>query len=158
MSTGSERARDSRPADGGPPSAAELVEALLTVSHAIRRRHNARLAGHDLSLPRSRLLLAMAELHRPRMSDLAAHLGLTARTITTAVDALEREGVLARLSDPHDRRAILVELTPTGRSQIDGVHTIQRELSEEVMSPLGAGERRLLLVLLSRIQAAALGR
>src|SRR5215472_7905595 len=111
------------------PSATELVEVLLTLTQAIRRRHNAQLATYDSSVPRARLLRAMLELGTPRMTDLAAHLGLTARTITTAVDALEGEGLLARRPAPGDRRAILVELTPAGRAHIAEWQTFQRQLS-----------------------------
>jgi DNA-binding MarR family transcriptional regulator len=139
------------------PSAAQLVEALLTVTQAIRRRHNARLASYDSSVPRARLLRAMLELGTPRMSDLAAHLGLTARTITTAVDALEREGLLARQPAPGDRRATLVELTPSGRRHIEDWQAFQRQLAEEVVAPLDATERRQLLELLERIRAQGLG-
>jgi DNA-binding MarR family transcriptional regulator len=139
------------------PSATELVEALLTLTQAIRRRHNARLATYDSSVPRARLLRAMLELGTPRMSDLAAHLGLTARTITTAVDALEGEGLLARRPAPGDRRATLVELTPAGRRHIEEWQALQRQLGEEVMAPLGADERRQLFALLERIHTQGLG-
>ena len=139
------------------PSAPELVEALLTLTQAIRRRHNARLASFDSSVPRARLLRAMLELGMPRMSDLAAQLGLTARAITTAVDALEREGLLARRPAPGDRRAILVELTPVGRAHIEEWQAFQRQLSEEVMAPLNSTERRQLLRLLEQIRVKGLG-
>src|SRR5262250_2641736 len=111
------------------PSASQLVESLLTLTQAIRRHHNARLASFDSSVPRSRLMRAMLELGTPRMTDLAAHLGLTARTITTAVDALEGEGLLARRPAPGDRRATLVELTPAGRAHIDEWKAFQRQLA-----------------------------
>ena len=91
------------------------------------------------------------------MSDLAANLGLTARTITTAVDALERDGLVARRAAPDDRRATLVELTPAGRSHIDEWQSFQRQLSEEVMAPLTTGERRKLLELLERVRTDGLG-
>jgi DNA-binding MarR family transcriptional regulator len=136
------------------PSAPELVEALLTLTQAIRRRHNARLANFDSSVPRARLMRAMLELGTPRMSDLASHLGLTARTMTTAVDVLEREGLLARRPAPGDRRATLVELTPAGRRHIEEWQALQRQLSEEVMAPLATNERRQLMGLLERIRAA----
>ncbi len=139
------------------PSAPELVEALLTLTQAIRRRHNARLASYDSSVPRARLLRAMVELGTPRMSDLAAHLGLTARTITTAVDALERDGLLARRPAPRDRRATLVELTPAGRRHIEEWQAFQRQLSEEVVAPLNPAERRHLVKLLERIRTEGLG-
>src|SRR5215467_15521776 len=127
------------------PSPPELVEALLTLTQAIRRRHNARLASFDSSVPRARLLRAMLELKAPRMSDLADHLGLTARTITTAVDALEAEGLLVRRPAPGDRRATLVELTPAGRRRVDEWQAFQRQLAEEVVAPLTAAERRKLM-------------
>jgi DNA-binding MarR family transcriptional regulator len=138
------------------PSAPELVEALLTLTQAIRRRHNARLASYDMSVPRSRLLRAMLELGTPRMSDLAAQLDLTARTITTAVDALEGEGLLARRPAPGDRRAILVELTPAGRRHIEEWQAFQRQLSEEVVASLNPAERRQLIKLLERIRTEGL--
>jgi DNA-binding MarR family transcriptional regulator len=128
----------------------------LSVTHAIRRRHNARLTAHDLSVPRARLLEAMIELERPRMSDLAEFLGLSPRTITTAVDALERDGLLARLADPQDRRVTLVTLTPAGRALFESVAAYHRQLSEVVMAPLSADERRVLWDLLTRIRTEGL--
>jgi DNA-binding MarR family transcriptional regulator len=138
------------------PSAAELVETLLTVTHAIRREHNARLASLDASVPRGRLLRAMTELGRPRMSELAKSLGLSARTITTSVDALEREGLLKRSPHPTDRRATLVELTAMGRQHVDEWHDFQRDLAEEAMSPLSEQDRRDLLRLLEAVRVQGL--
>src|SRR6516165_8496759 len=94
-----------RPDDAMAPTPGEVVETLLRLTQTLRRRHGARFADHELSGPRMRLLAAMSDLQRIRMGDLAARLGLTARTITTLVDALEREGLLIRLPDPTDRRA-----------------------------------------------------
>ena len=142
--------------DVPPPAGAEVVEALLSVTHAIRRWHNAYLASHALSVPRARLLRAMIELERPRMSELADRLGLSARTITTAVDALEREGLLARVADPSDRRATLLELTPAGRGLFESADAYHRELSEAVMASLSPEDRRVLLGLLNRIRLEGL--
>jgi DNA-binding MarR family transcriptional regulator len=142
--------------DTGPASApGAVVETLLRLTNTLRRRHDARFAGQELSGPRMRLLAAMSDLQRIRMGDLAARLGLTARTITTLVDALEREGLLSRLADPTDRRATLLELTATGRGYLERVHGVQRELAEEFMAPLSATERQQLHALLRRLQAAS---
>jgi DNA-binding MarR family transcriptional regulator len=138
-------------------SAAELVEQLLSVTHGIRRRHNAELAGHDLSVPRGRLLMAMHQLGQPKMSELAASLDLNARTITTAVDTLEREGILERRPDPRDRRATRLLLTDVGRRQIAEWQEFQRRLAESAMAPLNAEERRSLKRVLYKIRAG-LGR
>ena len=142
---------------GPPPSAPELVETLLSVTHAIRRRHNAELAAYDVSVPRGRLLRAMLELGQPRMSELAASLGLNARTITTAVDALEKEGLLERQPEPADRRATRVTLTAAGRRHIEEWQAFQRELAETAMAPLSDDERRTLRDMLERLRTAGLG-
>ena len=132
-------------------SAAELVERLLTVTHGIRRRHNAELASYDLSVPRGRLLMAMHQLEQPKMSELAASLDLNARTITTAVDTLEREGILERRPDPTDRRATRILLTDAGRGQIAEWQEFQQRLAESAMAALSAAERRTLKQLLDKI-------
>jgi DNA-binding MarR family transcriptional regulator len=133
-------------------SAAELVEQLLTVTHGIRRRHNAELAEYDLSVPRGRLLMAMHQLGQPKMSELAASLDLNARTITTAVDTLEREGILERRADPSDRRATRLHLTDAGRRQIADWQDFQRKLADRAMAPLSAVERRWLKRVLDKIR------
>src|SRR5262252_8241161 len=134
--------REERPDDARVPTPGEVVETLLRLTNALRRRHDARFADYELSGPRMRLLGAMADEQRLRMGDLAARLGLTARTITTLVDALERERLVARLPDPTDRRATLLELTTTGRGYLERVHAVQQELAEQFLAPLSAAERR----------------
>ncbi len=73
------------------------------------------------------------------------------------MDVLEGEGLLARRPAPGDRRATLVEFTPAGRAHIDEWQAFQRQLSEEVMTPLNADERRQLIRLLERIRKHVLG-
>ena len=141
----------SRPVDD-EASPAELVERLLTVTHGIRRRHNAELANYELSVPRGRLLMAMHQLGEPKMSELAASLDLNARTITTAVDTLERDGILERRPDPTDRRATRVLLTDAGRGQIAEWQEFQQRLAESAMAPLSADERRSLKRILDKIR------
>jgi DNA-binding MarR family transcriptional regulator len=86
------------------------------------------------------------------MGDLAGRLGLTARTITTLVDALEQEGLIARQADPTDRRATLIDMTPTGFRYYASVSAGLSEMAEQIVGPLSAEERRQLLDLLSHLQ------
>ncbi|WP_067068885.1 MarR family winged helix-turn-helix transcriptional regulator [Carbonactinospora thermoautotrophica] len=141
---------------GRPPSPAEVVETLLQVTHLLKRHHNARLADYDMSVPRMRLLQALWDHGgTPRMGDIASELGVAGRTVTTVVDALEREGLLTRVADPKDRRAILLQLTDAGRAHIEHVRTVQIQLSEEFMEPLNEAERTQLYELLQRLFTAA---
>src|SRR5215469_6651352 len=143
------------PEGSSSPSASEIVSTLIATSHRLRRVLNSRLSRQPgmvgLSGPRLRLLLSVEEAGSLRMGDLAEDLGVTARTVTTLVDALEREGLLARLSDPADRRATLLALTERARTQFEQVRRIQMQLGEELVAPLDQEQRRLLLDLLNRL-------
>ena len=70
----------------------------------------------DTSLPRFDYL---AQLYRSpeglRMKDLSSHLMVTGANVTGVTDELERDGLVARLSSPTDRRSWIVQLTPKGR-------------------------------------------
>ena len=90
-----------------------------------------------------------------RLGELTKALSVTARNVTTIVDGLEREGLLARTPDPNDRRAILLELTPKGRDLIAEVHTTQRELADWLFAALDTTERAELLRLLRKVLETA---
>jgi DNA-binding MarR family transcriptional regulator len=155
----SQDAQESQDVSPGP-TASEVVMTLIATSHRIQRVFNTRLSRQKgavkLSGPRLRLLMAVEEVGRLRMGNLAEDLGITARTVTTLVDALEREGLLARLPDPTDRRATLLELTDTARTQFEQVRRLQMDLGEELLAPLDREQRRQLLDLLSRLNKEGL--
>jgi DNA-binding MarR family transcriptional regulator len=139
------------------PTAVDLAEALLGTAHAFKQWGNlcfsqAEPGLRELSIPRARLLAAVADAGNDpvRMGDLSAALGVTARNITTIVDALEREGLLARKPDPTDRRAILLELTEQGHAHVEHVHAMQLDLAERLFSALNPHERQAFHALLMR--------
>ena len=63
-----------------------------------------------------------------------------------------REGLIERQADPTDRRATLIDMTPTGCLYYAHVSAGLAELAEQIVGPLSAEERRRLLDLLSRLQ------
>lgn len=145
---------------GQAPSPAELAEALFMTTHALKSTGRLCMEEADPALrtiPRVRVLSVMDDVKegRVRMSDLAEALGVTARNITTIVDGLEHEGLIARTPDPTDRRAILVELTPKGQECVAGVHVMQHAIAERFFAPLNIEERAELLRLLVKIWEGA---
>ncbi|MEY2515964.1 MAG: hypothetical protein QOJ89_3322, partial [bacterium] len=50
---------------------------------------------------------------------LAEASGLTTAAVTAVIDRLEKAGYARRLSDPTDRRRVLVELTPLARERAE---------------------------------------
>jgi DNA-binding MarR family transcriptional regulator len=136
----------------------DLAEALLSTTHTFKQWGNfcfshAEPELRKLSIPRAALLAAVVDAApgRVRMGDLSSALGVTARNITTIVDALERDGVLVRRPDPTDRRAILLELTEKGHAHVEHNQALQSGLAERVFAPLNRRERSALYALLTRV-------
>ena len=75
----------------------------------LREAHRMTLVTYDALVQ-----LSEAPGQRLRMKDLAAALVYSASGLTRVVDCLERDGYARRETDPADRRANLIVLTPHG--------------------------------------------
>lgn len=64
---------------------------------------------------------------------------IPAATLTRQIDRLESLGLVERKSDPNDRRAVLVQLTPRGHAVCDDI-VIQQRTSQMVIERLGRME------------------
>ena len=71
-------------------------------SHRLLSRHQASILDH------------LDEVEPTTVMDLAAHMGVTAATMSLAIDRLERKGYVVRLKDAKDRRRVHVRLTTAG--------------------------------------------
>ena len=139
--------------------ATEICAAIVWMGHLIERFTNTRLPESErapgMSISRANALFAIAAAERngtsTRMVDIALDLGVTARTITPLVDALEKQGLVVRVPDERDRRAIQLALTDAGRAQLAPLAQAVEAASDILLSPLSAVERRTLLELLTRL-------
>lgn len=90
---------------------------LLSCSTLIENHIRQRLQGEfATTLPRFDL---MAQLERCpeglKMGELSKRLMVTGGNVTGITDMLEKEGLVARVTDSRDRRAFRVKLTPSGQ-------------------------------------------
>ena len=76
-----------------------------------------------------------------RLSQVAERSGITAQSAGALVDELEALGYVRRGSDPKDRRAKLIHLTPKGRRNAQRAFDIVTDIEAELRAQLG--ERRL---------------
>jgi len=67
-----------------------------------------------LSRHQASILDHLDELEPTTVMDLAAHMGVTAATMSLAIDRMERKGYVVRLRDAKDRRRVHVRLTTAG--------------------------------------------
>jgi len=80
---------------------------------------------------------------------------LTSGSITTAVDRLERRGLVERRNDAEDRRTRVVHLTPSGKAEIQELFEQHRKDIEQAVSPLTEGEIASLISALRRLGLGA---
>ena len=92
----------------------QAVRALARASRVLER------ASGELNLAHYRVLSAVASGDE-RASRVAARLALGKPTVSAAVDALCRRGLLTRTAEPGDQRAIALSLTGAGRSLLKRV-------------------------------------
>lgn len=108
-----------------------------------------------VTLPQLRVLVMVASRGTLNLAAVAAGLGVHASNATRAVDRLVVAGLLARGDDPTDRRNLLLELTPAGRSLVDGVMEHRRAAVVEILERMPARARRGLAEVLDAFAAAA---
>lgn len=132
----------------------QLMEQFRAIARATHNRTNARMSAAGLSLARFRVLSTLQSGGRIRMNELSAALGVVPRTVTTIVDALEKDGMVVRQADPADRRATLLEITQEGLTQLRRFRAMHDSAAAELFDVLTATERHQLARLLRRLQAA----
>lgn len=99
------------------------------------------------------------DLEGTRPSVLADKLGVSRQAVHPLIDELEEMGVIERIADPADGRAILVRFSKRGQAAIlDGIGLLKRMegelqeiIGERAMRGLGRGLRFLVPVLEARV-------
>src|SRR5499426_742995 len=87
--------------------------------------------------------------------DLAGHMGVTAATMSLAIDRLERKGYVVRLRDAADRRKVHVRLTSAGVRVRDASSVLDPARVEALVKRLSAPERERAIAGLALLAQAA---
>ena len=90
-----------------------------------------------------------------RMGEIAEHLGVGQSAVTPLVDRLEAQGVVQRRRSDEDRRVWLVALTDKGEGVVAAEDEVYQRVATEMLAPLSASERSMLISLLERVGTAA---
>jgi DNA-binding MarR family transcriptional regulator len=89
-----------------------------------------------------------------RPSELSEHLKIAPRSATEVVDGLEERGLVERLPDPADRRATLVEVTPSGRTLAEKIRAERSSQGERFFAALPPADRAELARILAALRAS----
>jgi DNA-binding MarR family transcriptional regulator len=125
----------------------DLVVALL----AVARRLKARLPQGHLD-PGMMFVLHQVQANGSlRVSELASCMGLDASTASRHVRNLEDGGYLARTSDPGDRRASRVRVTPRGRGALARAMRARAVVVDRAIADWPDDDRATLATLMTRL-------
>ena len=76
----------------------------------------------DLSVPQFRALAYIRNNDGASLSSLATHLGLTLPSMSKLIDGLVSRGLVARNEHQTDRRKIYLQLTPSGKRELEAAY------------------------------------
>ncbi|MBW8792611.1 MAG: MarR family transcriptional regulator [Streptomyces sp.] len=113
---------------------------------------------HQLS-PSAREVLAVVEGAGEPLEPkvIAERLMVTTGSMTSLLDNLEKRGLVRRLPHPHDRRRLLIDITPEARLIVDellpALHARERDVIGDALT---FTEQRALLRYLAKLQQAAI--
>lgn len=110
---------------------------LLEVARTVQERVEAALESVGLSGPKYMTLEQLIHAGEPMsLSALADCRKCVRSNITQLIDRLEADGLVARVDDPNDRRAVRAMITPLGRDKFasgtQAVQKVQADLASKV--------------------------
>jgi DNA-binding MarR family transcriptional regulator len=138
---------------GRAKDAERILDAFGIVIRALTRITGGPDDGPAMTSTQRLALFELASDGPLRVNDLALRLGVTAPTASRAVDALVELGMVERLPDPDDRRAVRLDVTRAGRAHFEERHARVSVAFEPAVATLSAAERAQLKALLERLAA-----
>lgn len=135
-------------ANGHPcPVSTALIEAARTLEARLEQA----LAPLHLSLAKFGVLRILAHAQEPMpLSAIAQRQKCVRSNMTQLTDRLEADGLVRRVDDPNDRRAVLAECTAAGKVAMARADELLRAEEERFLRGLGTDERALMTDLVQR--------
>jgi DNA-binding MarR family transcriptional regulator len=153
-----------RPADSAKrPSAARLGEpgrAEDTIGHLARDVHRAfsrqlqaKIAAHGVSIGQWFFLLVLWERDGLTQRELSQRVGMMEPTTVTALNGMERRGLVERVRNAHDRRKMNIYLTAKGRGLREALLRCAHEVDLLARRAIDPGDIAKAMSVLARVMA-----
>ncbi|MFW2850823.1 MarR family winged helix-turn-helix transcriptional regulator [Sphingomonas sp. TX0543] len=130
----------------------QLIKNLASAYLQIHRRLNRALTQQGASLTRTKMLLFIrARQGAARAADIAELFDLAPRTVTEALDGMERDALIARAADPDDRRVKRIAITAAGARMLEATEPLRQKVLSAQLTALSDEEHAQLTCLLGRL-------
>ena len=129
------------------PSSTQLTFAIRALAQRINDHANEWLAPFGLTAKKFNYLasLSSGEGDGMTVAELGALVHTSSGTVTTMLNALERDGLVRRSANRDDGRSVRVALTKKGQAAIERAWAVHHGNIEEMFAGLSARERDALL-------------
>jgi DNA-binding MarR family transcriptional regulator len=134
------------------PAADKTIFELLHAAHALEDRVDDALGKAGLSMPKFAVLSELISAGQAvSLSELATRLSCVKSNMTQLIDRLEAEGLVQRVDDPADRRAVKAAITQDGQARHVAGEAEMAKLHEDFATSVGAVDRDTLVRLMSAL-------
>ena len=133
------------------PEQTPIGLSLTRASRLVSRAFGEALAAAGGSLPVWLVLLNLKAQRGANQRQLAELVGVTGATLTHHLNAMERDGLLARRRDPDNRRNHIIELTGAGEAAFAQLAPVVLAFDQRLRTNLTADELETLRSLLERL-------
>lgn len=123
---------------------ARITRRLIVAEEPLLREHGISMWGYGV-------LTHLAKQPAANQLALATAIGYDKSRLIALLDELVQDGLVVREQDPADRRNRQVRLTPAGEKRLAALKAGIREIEEELLDGLTAGERRALVKMLTQL-------
>jgi DNA-binding MarR family transcriptional regulator len=106
------------------PHTAHDIDALATALYNLSalRRDLQRFAGIEHAVAGLMVLGVVARIGPARISDVAAEMQVNLSVASRQIQALQDDGYVDRIADPHDGRSSLIAISPAGTAKLAAAH------------------------------------
>lgn len=119
---------------------ANIIDCYRGLARAMNRDMPRAIVESNLTMPQLKTLLSLYGTERATMGELAEALDVGVSTLTGIVDRLVDHDLVARETDPHDRRVVVGRLTAKGAALVDELFLCARDRLGRVLSQLSDDE------------------
>ena len=130
----------------------EIVFLATDIGRLFRKRFDTAARAFGVTGPQWRVLGTLRNQPGSTQAMLAAELEVEAITTGRMIDRLQKAGFVDRQTDPSDRRAWLLYVTPAGMDLLGRLHTTVDAVMEEVLAGFSQAELDGFLPLLGRLR------
>jgi DNA-binding MarR family transcriptional regulator len=130
---------------------ARLTSSMFTLGRLMREEFHKKAQKSSCSFLHMQTLRYVKEENRPFMRDVARYLLITPPAATLLIDGLVREGLLTRILDKNDRRAVRLEITKKGNLLFARAARDAKQTLASVFAPLDRKEKEQFTTMLEKV-------